>query len=110
MDKLTAVSGILFLVADVFAIASLAHPEWIVSDANGNLNNKHIKFALYMHSAYVFKERFYYSRSSNVQWFTKIDSRIMGLDPKLDLNGCQRVFLMIFLFDSLEIHTKNQNP
>ena len=96
MDKLTAVSGILFLVADVFAIASLAHPEWIVSDANGNLNNKHIKFALYMHSAYVFKERFYYSRSSNVQWFTKIDSRIMGLDPKLDLNGCQRVFLTIF--------------
>lgn len=36
MDKLTAVSGILFLIADVFAIASLAHPEWIVSDANGN--------------------------------------------------------------------------
>ena len=35
MDKLTAVSGILFLVADVFAIASLAHPEWIVSDVAG---------------------------------------------------------------------------
>lgn len=37
MDKLTAVSGILFLVADVFAIASLAHPEWIVSDVNGTV-------------------------------------------------------------------------
>lgn len=37
MDKLTAVSGILFLVADIFAIASLAHPEWIVSDVNGNM-------------------------------------------------------------------------
>ena len=37
MDKLTAVSGILFLVADVFAIASLAHPEWIVSDVAGKL-------------------------------------------------------------------------
>ena len=35
MDKLTAVSGILFLVADIFAIASLAHPEWIVSDVAG---------------------------------------------------------------------------
>ena len=35
MDKLTAVSGILFLVADIFAVASLAHPEWIVSDAAG---------------------------------------------------------------------------
>ena len=38
MDKLTAVSGILFLVADVFAIASLAHPEWIVSDVAGTVS------------------------------------------------------------------------
>ncbi|WAQ96343.1 CP52A-like protein [Mya arenaria] len=37
MDKLTVVSGILFFVADVFAFASLVHPEWIVSDVNGNM-------------------------------------------------------------------------
>ncbi|XP_029954430.1 uncharacterized protein C16orf52 homolog B-like [Salarias fasciatus] len=29
MDKLTVVSGCLFLAADVFAIASLANPDWI---------------------------------------------------------------------------------
>ncbi|KAH3861759.1 uncharacterized protein C16orf52 homolog A-like [Dreissena polymorpha] len=37
MDNLTAVSGILFLVADIFAITSLSLPEWIVSDVNGNM-------------------------------------------------------------------------
>ena len=31
MDKLTAVSGLLFLVADALALASLAHPEWLRS-------------------------------------------------------------------------------
>lgn len=29
MDKLTIVSGILFITAEVFAVASLAHPDWI---------------------------------------------------------------------------------
>jgi hypothetical protein len=32
MDKLTVISGFLFFLADVFAIASLANPEWIVTD------------------------------------------------------------------------------
>ncbi|KAL3876148.1 hypothetical protein ACJMK2_034020 [Sinanodonta woodiana] len=37
MEKLTAVSGILFLIADIFAIASLAHPEWIITDVAGHM-------------------------------------------------------------------------
>ncbi|KAK3599292.1 hypothetical protein CHS0354_028648 [Potamilus streckersoni] len=37
MEKLTAVSGVLFLIADVFAIASLAHPEWIITDVAGHM-------------------------------------------------------------------------
>lgn len=40
MDKLTVISGTLFLAADVFAIASLAMPDWIITDVGGNCNNK----------------------------------------------------------------------
>lgn len=29
MDKLTVISGCLFLAADIFAIASIANPDWI---------------------------------------------------------------------------------
>ena len=32
MDKLTVVSGALFLAADIFAVASLAMPDWIVTE------------------------------------------------------------------------------
>ncbi|XP_070580087.1 uncharacterized protein C16orf52 homolog A-like isoform X2 [Ptychodera flava] len=32
MDKLTLISGCLFFAADIFAIASLANPEWIITD------------------------------------------------------------------------------
>ena len=35
MDKLTAISGALFLAADVFAVVSLAMPDWIVSEVGG---------------------------------------------------------------------------
>jgi len=35
MDKLTVISGCLFFLADVFAIASLANPEWIVTENAG---------------------------------------------------------------------------
>ncbi|XP_014479878.1 PREDICTED: lariat debranching enzyme-like [Dinoponera quadriceps] len=36
MDKLTIISGILFLAADIFAIASLAMPDWIITDIGGD--------------------------------------------------------------------------
>lgn len=35
MDKLTVISGTLFLAADMFAIVSLAMPDWIVTDVGG---------------------------------------------------------------------------
>lgn len=39
MDKLTIISGTLFMAADIFAIMSLAMPDWIITDVGGNLNS-----------------------------------------------------------------------
>ena len=36
MEKLTLISGALFLTADIFAIIALALPFWIVTDVGGN--------------------------------------------------------------------------
>ncbi|KAI1291876.1 Inactive dipeptidyl peptidase 10 [Halotydeus destructor] len=36
MDKLTLISGGLFLAADIFAIISIVLPDWIVSDVGGD--------------------------------------------------------------------------
>lgn len=38
MDKLTALSGVLFFAADIFAIGSLANPDWIVTSEAGIMN------------------------------------------------------------------------
>lgn len=38
MEKLTLISGALFLTADVFAIIALALPFWIVTDVGGIIN------------------------------------------------------------------------
>lgn len=35
MDRLTTISATLFMTADVFAIVSLAMPDWIVTDVGG---------------------------------------------------------------------------
>ncbi|RZC35742.1 C16orf52 -like A [Asbolus verrucosus] len=35
MDKLTLISGTLFMAADIFAIVSLAMPDWIITDVGG---------------------------------------------------------------------------
>lgn len=35
MDKLTVISGTLFFAADMFAIVSLAMPDWIITDVGG---------------------------------------------------------------------------
>lgn len=37
MDKLTTISATLFLAADIFAIVSLAMPDWIVTDVGGKM-------------------------------------------------------------------------
>jgi len=36
MDRLTVTSGVLFVVADIFAIVSLIMPDWIVTDIGGD--------------------------------------------------------------------------
>lgn len=38
MDKFVIVGGFLCFAADVFAIASLATPEWVVTDFAGKLS------------------------------------------------------------------------
>lgn len=45
MDKLTVISGTLFLAADMFAIVSLAMPDWIISDVGGESIAKFCKVA-----------------------------------------------------------------
>lgn len=37
MDRLTTISASFFMAADVFAIISLATPDWIVTDVGGDL-------------------------------------------------------------------------
>ncbi len=37
MEKLTLISGALFLTADIFAIIALALPYWIVTDVGGTV-------------------------------------------------------------------------
>ncbi|VEN44888.1 unnamed protein product [Callosobruchus maculatus] len=37
MDKLTLISGTLFMAADIFAIVSLAMPDWIITDVGGEI-------------------------------------------------------------------------
>lgn len=42
MDKLTTISATLFMAADVFAIVSLAMPDWIVTEEAGKLDKMRI--------------------------------------------------------------------
>lgn len=47
MDKLTTISATLFMAADVFAIVSLALPDWIITEEAGNNCKK--KQQLFIH-------------------------------------------------------------
>lgn len=49
MDRLTTISASFFMVADIFAIVSLATPDWIVTDVGGKT-----KFAIFFVSLNVF--------------------------------------------------------
>lgn len=40
MDKLTTISASLFMAANVFAIVSLAMPDWIVTDVGGEFSER----------------------------------------------------------------------
>jgi len=41
MDKLTTISATLFMAADVFAIVSLALPDWIITESGTGQCEKH---------------------------------------------------------------------
>ena len=43
MDKLTLISGTLFLLADIFALTSLVLPDWIVTEV-GIIHYNHYDF------------------------------------------------------------------
>ena len=40
MDKLSMISGTLFVAAGVFAVTSLALPEWIVTEVDNRLKEQ----------------------------------------------------------------------
>lgn len=50
MDKLTIISGCLFLAADIFAIASIANPDWINT---GEAEGKNIAHHYELSSVYA---------------------------------------------------------
>lgn len=56
MDKLTIISGCLFLAADIFAIASVANPDWINTGESAgksfNENNTPHRVCLHKHTEY----------------------------------------------------------
>lgn len=50
MDKLTVISGTLFMAADVFAIVSLAMPDWIITDVGGKVLGSKRKYLWFFFS------------------------------------------------------------
>ncbi|XP_013384337.1 uncharacterized protein C16orf52 homolog isoform X2 [Lingula anatina] len=61
MDKLSIISGALFLVADLFAIASLSMPMWLVSDVGGYTSIGLLQTCI---------EMYYESENDNMRCFT----------------------------------------
>lgn len=55
MDRMTTVSAALFLAADVFAIVSLAMPDWIVTDVGGK--NENLQKYVFLKSVAYAKKR-----------------------------------------------------
>lgn len=57
MDKLTIISGCLFLAADIFAIASIANPDWInTGEATGMLKSVQVHWCSLFMAAVVLKK------------------------------------------------------
>lgn len=47
MDRLTTISASFFMAADIFAIISLATPDWIVTDVGGKLIHNTLDINIY---------------------------------------------------------------
>ncbi|KAI8512325.1 PREDICTED: uncharacterized protein C16orf52 homolog A-like [Branchiostoma belcheri] len=76
MDKLTLISGFLFFAADVFAIASLANPEWIVTDEDAGSVN----LGLISQCQTIYKrERICMAPTLPAEWLTSLLFIVVGI-------------------------------
>ncbi|XP_051969092.1 modulator of smoothened protein isoform X2 [Xyrauchen texanus] len=75
MDKLTIISGCLFLAADIFAIASVANPDWINTGAQEALTIGLVKQCLTIYG----RKRVCISPSLPPEWITALFFIIMGI-------------------------------
>ncbi|XP_067285625.1 modulator of smoothened protein isoform X2 [Pseudorasbora parva] len=76
MDKLTIISGCLFLAADIFAIASIANPDWInTGGQEGALTVGLVKQCQTIHG----RTRVCISPSLPPEWVTTLFFIILGI-------------------------------
>ncbi|KTF85072.1 hypothetical protein cypCar_00021702 [Cyprinus carpio] len=76
MDKLTIISGCLFLAADIFAIASIASPDWInTGGQEGALTVGLVKQCQTIHG----RNRVCISPSLPPEWITTLFFIILGI-------------------------------
>ncbi|XP_042197011.1 uncharacterized protein C16orf52 homolog B [Callorhinchus milii] len=76
MDKLTIISGCLFLAADIFAIASLANPDWInTGESAGALTVGLVRRCQTIHG----RERTCVPPQLPPEWVTTLFFIIMGI-------------------------------
>ncbi|XP_010784574.1 uncharacterized protein C16orf52 homolog B-like [Notothenia coriiceps] len=76
MDKLTVISGCLFLTADIFAIASIANPDWIsTGGASGTLTVGLVRQCQTIHG----RERTCFPPQLPPEWITTLFFIILGI-------------------------------
>lgn len=91
MDKLTIISGCLFLAADIFAIASIANPDWINTGESAGKWNRPFKAPL--HSAFKLD----YSPYSRIQIISPSYNILLCVDALIS----SRPFVLQLCFCSL---------
>jgi len=84
MDKLSIISGALFFAADVFAVSSLAMPDWIVTEVGGTT-----RLGLMQSCVTIYNRPTYcYSPNLSTEWCLALTAI---------LAGCLCVTITIFL-------------
>lgn len=76
MDRLSIISGALFLAADVFAIASLSMPNWIVSKIGGDTHIGLLKTCLTIHGR---SEVCYQPKPIRAEWMLTFSCILLGV-------------------------------
>ncbi|XP_013400007.1 uncharacterized protein C16orf52 homolog A [Lingula anatina] len=75
MNKIVLISGILFGLADLFAIASLALPDWILTGAAGNMRLGLTLQCLTIHN----RDEICVSPKLSIEWTTTFVLIIIGI-------------------------------